>query len=890
MAGAGDLMIRVNFTGTDRLSRLLERIAGTSRAAGRALTETNRTLDGQRRALAEVGRALGGASGNVTHLIERERALRAAVERSTRLLERRVRLTQIEARTRQAQAAGDTMMARGQGSLFGLTMLASPLLAMARAGAEVEATQNRMRMLGLSDGAVRNLTAYAQAMDIAGSSTAENLRYLQEAQGVFRESGEAALGGQLAAAKRMAPLLAKLHVVTAASGAPLSDEQSRYFLRFIEQAGGLTSPERAASLTNGLFRALQSSGGAVQPSDYQAFMARAGIAAAHLTERALFGHIEPLIAEQHEAAGVGLATAFKMASGIKANSRAAAEFVRLGLWDRSRVRFNSLGGVRSTRGNPLTADAAAALQHDPVEFHRDFVLPAYARAGIRTGEARAFENARLFGSTGGNLFNLIDKQMATLLRSGAAYARTQSLDQAYATVNQGFFGEQGKLRAGLKDFMVAAGAKGGLLDSVVRLMRMATSALRAFTALGQAHPTAFAWLGSIVMNLLLMRGALAIARIAFGGLLGPAARVIGLFAKIRAEGSVAAAFPLLGAAARLARRGLGLLGGALSGAMRLALLARVPFGLARAAAMMLGRGVLRAGLMMLASPMVLAIATVIAALALLAFQAYRHWDKVKRAFAGALRWMASLPEQFTHIGAMMLEGLIGMLSPARLIAHVTALAKGAVSAFRQVLGIHSPSRVFAGLGEQIASGLALGIGRGAPRPLARTRALGVALAAAAILPAAASANARRILAAPVPAIGIPPMAAMAGVAARGAGDRSRGRGPAIHQSFHVTIHVTQQPGQDARARPRGEARARRRGAQSAPVELPRRARPWRRLSACAPAPAASNRIIEAIGPPRRRQPGKPPSSPILPKRPRPRIAHQKRHEKTAGEAGGDARF
>ena len=57
------------------------------------------------------------------------------------------------------------------------------------------------------------------------------------------------------------------------------------------------------------------------------------------------------------------------------------------------------------------------------------------------------------------------------------------------------------------------------------------------------------------------------------------------------------------------------------------------FGLLRMGAMFLARGLMQAGLMMLANPIVLAIVAVIAVVGLLAWAIYANWDKIKAAFA-----------------------------------------------------------------------------------------------------------------------------------------------------------------------------------------------------------------------------------------------------------------
>ncbi|MFZ5705721.1 MAG: phage tail tape measure protein [Pseudomonadota bacterium] len=152
-------------------------------------------------------------------------------------------------------------------------------------------------------------------------------------------------------------------------------------------------------------------------------------------------------------------------------------------------------------------------------------------------------------------------------------------------------------------------------------------------------------------------------------------------------------------------------------------------------------GVVRTGLRLLITPIVW-IAGIIGwpftllAIAVLAAGAliYANWDKIKALFTRAKAWLASL--DFRKIGTDMLTGLINGLNPLNLVRHIMKLGTRAVAALKNVLGIRSPSRVFAALGGYMADGLAVGVDRGAPRPVDRVRRLARTVAAAGAISAA----------------------------------------------------------------------------------------------------------------------------------------------------------
>jgi len=82
------------------------------------------------------------------------------------------------------------------------------------------------------------------------------------------------------------------------------------------------------------------------------------------------------------------------------------------------------------------------------------------------------------------------------------------------------------------------------------------------------------------------------------------------------------------------------------------------------------------------------------------------------AFAGVLSWFGvDLPAKFTGFGAMILDGLKnGIMSRISAVTEAISGASEAVIAkAKGVLGIHSPSRVFMGLGGYTMQGLANGI-------------------------------------------------------------------------------------------------------------------------------------------------------------------------------------
>jgi hypothetical protein len=286
----------------------------------------------------------------------------------------------------------------------------------------------------------------------------------------------------------------------------------------------------------------------------------------------------------------------------------------------------------------------------------------------------------------------------------------------------------------------------------------ATSALTAFNRWSQENPGLAKGLAVIALSLaalLVVGGGLAIGVSAILGpfallqftlaqtgiLLGPlGGKIVDLGGKL--AGFAGKALPLIGRGLMIAGRGF------------------LSFGAMAA----------RAGLMLLANPITWIVLGIVAAVALLAGAAYliyRNWGTIGPWLSGiwqgietgvsnALGFMGRLFMNFSPVGLLigavmrawpalqalggrflemgrhLLTGLVnGVLGgiPA-LVAAVMRAGGAVVTAFKNKLGIHSPSRVFAQLGDYTMQGLGVGLGRSTADPLRRMRTAASAITAA----------------------------------------------------------------------------------------------------------------------------------------------------------------
>ncbi|OEZ90089.1 hypothetical protein JAB9_54100 [Janthinobacterium sp. HH107] len=129
-----------------------------------------------------------------------------------------------------------------------------------------------------------------------------------------------------------------------------------------------------------------------------------------------------------------------------------------------------------------------------------------------------------------------------------------------------------------------------------------------------------------------------------------------------------------------------------------------------------------------------------------------NWSPVGvfyQAFAGVMSWFGiKLPAQFTEFGANILRGLVNGItgSMGAVKDAISNAGASTIAWFKEKLGIHSPSRVFAQLGDYTMQGLAVGLDRSEGAPIAKVSGLaqrltqlgaGIAIGTATALPASA---------------------------------------------------------------------------------------------------------------------------------------------------------
>ncbi|MDF7627723.1 hypothetical protein PUG46_00400 [Erwiniaceae bacterium L1_55_4] len=392
--------------------------------------------------------------------------------------------------------------------------------------AKYQTMTEKFRQFGMSEQATREAQRFAEDTKVRGSSTTDMLKYLMEAQGVFSTSGAKTLDEQLRAAKLAAPVMARINFAMQGldeHAKEMTTAKQMDMLRFTETAGGLKSPERFNELMDAAFKAIQSSGGNIDFTQYRQFMAKAGTSAFNLSNKALFAELEPIIGElKGSSAGDALMTSYNRLNGIvKLPNQVTHDLMKMGVWDASKIELNSMGGVKRFLGNPLIN--SQLFSQSPIEFYEKMILPIY-RKNNYTEDQKQRENALIFGRTGGKMFNLIDKQLETIHHRIDSYGIARGMNDAYDAVGGTYNGKVVDFQKKWENLQLVMGKDGGLLDTFTKGLDGLTTTMQRMTEIAHKHPELAKFVGQAalaVTGLAAVSGGFWIIKHAAGALISP---------------------------------------------------------------------------------------------------------------------------------------------------------------------------------------------------------------------------------------------------------------------------------------------------------------------------------------------------------------------------------
>ncbi len=707
------LALVVQFSAVDRLSGSLRNIVGLGRSGSSALRSLQGDARQLKRQMEEAARAIATGSGNVTTLINRERDLAGQLARTTAEIERQKRMLAIDADVSAIQQRGEELQSRGQANIIGGASIAAPLFLAARAGADwstmlVDIQQKANLTNAETDRMGRTMlrvAAETRQMPVSIAAAVDTL------------SG---LGMDPRDAIQLAPAIGRLGT---AFRVDLAEGSAAAYANVNNLQVPLAQTARAIDIM-----ATSGNLGAFEVRD----MARAF--------PSLTGQFQALGESGLSAVG-RLSAALQIARQTTGTSDEAANNVENLL-----AKINAPGTIRAFEKN-FGVDLPAALARLRAQGYDTFEAIAMV-----TQEATGGDMSKL-----GFAFEDMQAQagIRTIIQNLDEYRRVRDAAMAGGgTVDRSF--DQRIMRDANANWQAFIGTVSTLavtfgtafLPTLTEVGNYLTIGMQGIVAWSQANPELSSGIMKAVAALAAMRIGLGVAQYAFGTILGPIARVWGFFRKVD---GISKFGTLLSRSAFLVTRGI-------------AIMVR-GFGFLRVAAMFLARGLMQAGMMMLANPVVLAITLIVVAIAAAGYLIYRNWDTIKAAFSSgiarlgaawnwikanfarfapmfgplgiaasfvirhwgtirnafgaAIGFIGSLIPRFLAVGREIVNGLIAGITgnPAGVWNALKNIVLMGVRNIRSFLGIASPSRLFMEMGGFLTEGLAIGIDRGGRQPM-----------------------------------------------------------------------------------------------------------------------------------------------------------------------------
>jgi len=665
------LLLAVNFVGTDKLSGAIKNIIGVGNKGARALKGMKDEARKLERELAGVRREIKDGAGNMTQLINRERELESATAGANAKLKQQYRNISNIAKADSMRARGKQLMASGREDVMRGATLAAPIFLAAKAAGDFSSGMvDVQQKANLSNAATLKLKNNIIAGALAAKQLPEDMRAAVDVlAGKGLDPRQAAI---------MAPAIGRLGTafkVELADGAAAGYANLRNLkVPLSEAAAGFDI--MAAGANEGAFE--------VQD------MAR------HFPT--LTAQMQAL-GEKGTPAVADLTAALQIAMNTAGNADEAGNNIKNLL-----AKINAPATIRAFEKN-FGVNLPAAMKKLTDE-------------GMSSMEAIAVITKQ---ATGGDMkklgFGFEDMQarmgIMALMQSLDEYrSMRDKISNSSGTIDEAF--DQRVMNDATvkwREFMATASTIALTLGSTVlpAFTDVGNSIIGGLTAMNkfaQANPELAGFLMKSVAALAMMSIGLGVAKIAFGGLLGPAASVFKFFSVTNVAG-----------VSRFARVLMLLKGGA----------------------MLAGRAVLFLGRAFLMNPLGLAAIGIAAA----AYLIYTHWDKIKSTFMAGVNFITGLASKMWSIGKNVIMGLVNgiMSAPGAVFNALKNIVMRGINGVKGLLNINSPSRVFMGIGGSISEGMTMGITKGGKNAIRAAGRLAAGVAGAGALsmaPAAAT--------------------------------------------------------------------------------------------------------------------------------------------------------
>ncbi|KVC46412.1 hypothetical protein WS58_10860 [Burkholderia pseudomultivorans] len=689
------------------------RMQNAMRRASSAVVTLTQHQEQQRTRLGELNARMQQAGRGAQTLAAYEKSLQSSIAKTNETIAdqghrlqavhaRRAALAPARERYQAARGAASEMAVGGYASRAVGGRVLGGVGALLDESKHSKLEEVKIQALGAGDHDTKKAIDFARKHKSYGVSTTENLTLMRDAMTILNDEHHAEM---------ILPTLSKMKFANdALFGAEQGGENEQKFinmLKAIEQRGGTNDAATFNREANMVQKVITATGGRVGGDQWQEFIKTGGTAAKMLRSDAFYYQMEPLIQEMGgDTVGSALMSGYQNLIEGRTTVRATRKLMSLGLLDKRKVEYDKVGRVKAFADGALLNNDQ--FKSSPFEWMEQTLLPLFEKKGITkerdvlSAISSIFTNRRA-----SNLFATMYLQRKAIHKSVALNEKAYDIDQGF---NIGQTLPQGKEIDALSKKAILEEQLGSkILPLYNRGLEMTANLIERVSGWTERN-------AGTARALAIGLAALGAVLVAGGSLTIGLAAIIGPLALARYG------LAMLGVQGGLLRGTLGLLGGAFR---------------------IFGTVLLTVGRMLLLTPIGLAVTGI----ALAAFLLIRYWEPIKaffaglwadvkaafdggigaiaalilnwspvglfyRAFSAVMSWFGiELPAKFTEFGGNMVAGLVNGITGAfsSVKSAITSLGESAVGWFKEKLGIHSPSRVFAALGGFIGQGATQGI-------------------------------------------------------------------------------------------------------------------------------------------------------------------------------------
>ncbi|HEV2917557.1 MAG TPA: hypothetical protein VGW78_07490 [Candidatus Babeliales bacterium] len=303
---------------------------------------------------------------------------------------------------------------------------------------------NAQNIPGLSKEAINK---FLNSTKVRGASRLDLLEALADAAVITKGSQEA-LG--------VAPALAKMKVVGSGlgkEGFKMTPKQLQAAIKTVEIVSKSRDPKVLEEYLGMMTKTWISTGGRVEPSQYQSIVRSSRGYAAGMDPKFFFYMLEPLIQEFGTRTGPMIAQFYQHMRVGRVTTQAAQLLGQMGLADPNAVQLNKMGMIKGIAPGGIKGMDVAGK--NIFEWIDKFLMPAMNKSGYKTPEQQMGVLGKIFTNTDLTLILTYLQQREKFLASAKVNENSSEMDKLIKDLNDIHSGKMQQTSAAFRNFALS---------------------------------------------------------------------------------------------------------------------------------------------------------------------------------------------------------------------------------------------------------------------------------------------------------------------------------------------------------------------------------------------------------------------------------------------------